>query len=153
MHKIFFPDRVETFSSEAELARFCSDYRNINAGGGLISNDRGEYLMIFRLGRWDLPKGKQEQGESIEQTALREVQEECGVPAPEIGALRTVTHHYYERDGYRIIKHTYWFNMHLSGEEELVPQREEDITALKWVGPEMLPEVLANTYPSILEVF
>ncbi|MBQ0006033.1 MAG: NUDIX domain-containing protein [Alistipes sp.] len=137
---------------------FRSLFTEVNAGGGIIKrvnrNDgRIEYLMIYRLGVWDLPKGKQEQGEDISQTALREVQEECGIPEPELLGARLVTHHTYHRDGKFYLKHTHWFDMELDSDAVPVPQTEEDISQAVWVPSERIGEKLINTYPSIREVF
>lgn len=63
----------------------CALFTPINAGGGLVQNAAGEYLLINRHGLWDLPKGKQEEGEDIALTALREVEEECGISSLEQG--------------------------------------------------------------------
>src|SRR5690606_25043669 len=51
----------------------------IHAAGGVVFNSAGDLLMIHRLGRWDLPKGKCEHNESVNESAIREVQEECGI--------------------------------------------------------------------------
>jgi len=142
---------------EAAWNEFRALFTEVNAGGGVIRRtnpDSGgtEYLMIYRLNVWDLPKGKQEPGEDISQTALREVQEECGIPAPVPGPLRCVTHHTYQRDGRFWLKHTYWFDMELSGDVHLTPQTEEDISQAVWVPQDRVYEKLLNTYPSIKAV-
>ena len=123
----------------------------VNAAGGLVRNSRGEYLLIFRNGRWDLPKGHQEPGEDILQTALREVEEETGVVGLVAGGLICITDHCYLRDGIWYLKHTWWYNMACSS-EETVPQTEEGITSAVWVDAGRLPEILENTYLSIKDV-
>jgi len=143
---------VPVADPEAVWNEFRALFTEVNAAGGLIRHD-DSYLMIFRLGVWDLPKGKQEPGEPITETALREVQEECGVPRPELGPLRCITHHTYHRDGHFCLKHTYWYDMTLTGEVALKPQTEEDISRAVWVSRENLPDKLLDTYPSVREVF
>ncbi len=126
----------------------------INAGGGLVQNEAGEYLLIHRNGLWDLPKGKQEEGEDIALTALREVEEECGISGLEQKELLCVTHHTYRMNGMFMLKHTYWYNMIYRGDcSTVVPQLEEGIQECKWVPASQLPELLKDTYPSIRKVF
>lgn len=138
---------------EETYKSFCAQFTEINAGGGVVTNNNGEYLIIYRNGVWDLPKGKQEIGEDITKTALREVQEECGTRNLNLGELICITNHTYHRDGNFVLKHTYWFKMSDSIKEILHPQSEEDITSARWISKDELNQYLKNTYPSILEVF
>lgn len=131
----------------------CRQFKEIDAAGGLVRNRAGDYLMIFRRDVWDLPKGKREPGEKIEENALREVQEETGLTDLVIGDLICVTNHVYHLNGEFILKHTYWFNMDYNKPVELVPQTEEDISTATWVAKCSVPDKLTNTYPSITEVF
>lgn len=132
-------------------------YRIINAAGGLVKNKKGEFLMIFRRGCWDLPKGKLEPDEKIEECAVREVSEETGLEENriELGSLICMTTHHYELNGEQIEKHTYWYNMtYLPNEgENLIPQTEEDIETAVWVTKKQAEENLKNTYDTIKEVF
>jgi 8-oxo-dGTP pyrophosphatase MutT (NUDIX family) len=116
-------------------------------------NESGEYLLMFRRGKWDLPKGKQDPGETIEECALREVREETGLKDLVLGEFICETEHLYSEWGEDVVKRGYWYKMTASKNEKLKPQIEEDITDLKWVKPEELGYYLANTYPTILEVF
>ncbi len=139
---------------EETLTHLCSTLTPINAGGGLVQNTEGEYLLIFRNGLWDLPKGKQEEGEEISLTALREVEEECGITGLEQGELLCITHHTYRMNGEHMLKHTYWYNMTYKGDcTTAIPQQEEGISRCEWVPASRLPEYLQNTYPSIRKVF
>ncbi len=131
----------------------CAEFREVNAGGGLVSNRRGDYLLINRNGLWDLPKGHQDPGEPIETTALREVQEETGIQDLRLRGLICVTDHCYRRDGIWHLKHTWWYDMLYTDPTDLTPQREEDISKAAWVAKSSLPPFLLNTYPSIVEVF
>ena len=133
--------------------RVCAEFREVDAAGGLVSNRRGDYLLIQRSGLWDLPKGHREAGEDIRLTALREVQEETGVDQLELRDLICVTDHCYLRDGVWHLKHTWWYDMLYTDPVNLTPQREEDITRAAWVARSSLPPYLKNTYPSIQEVF
>ena len=128
-------------------------FTEVDAAGGLICNDLGEFLLIFRNGMWDLPKGKREKGESTAENAVREVMEECGIPAPELGELICVTDHTYHRDGQFVLKHTYWYSMSVSSSAPTRPQTEEGITQTAWVPAGEIRQYAGQTYPSINEVF
>lgn len=138
---------------DAVFEEFASKYQQIPAGGGVVRNSEGSYLMILRHGIWDLPKGKQEPGETIEACALREVEEETGLKELKLGKLICVTHHTYKVFGASVLKHTHWFEMTWEGTEKPVPQEEEDITDVAWVAPSDIPSHIASTFPSIAEVF
>jgi 8-oxo-dGTP pyrophosphatase MutT (NUDIX family) len=126
----------------------------IIAGGGLVLNDRGGLLMIFRRGKWDLPKGKLDEGETIEACAVREVMEETGLTVVELGELITIGYHdyfdtYLQED---VIKETHWYAMRARGEQLLIPQTAEDITEIKWVMDEELEICLQNSFPNVVDV-
>lgn len=149
LHRICIP----TDDMERTYRDICREFKEVNAGGGLVSNRRGDYLLISRNGLWDLPKGHQDPGEDIRTTALREVQEETGIDELELKELICVTDHCYRRDGIWHLKHTWWFDMLYTAPVELTPQTEEDISKAAWVAKSSLPPFLLNTYPSIVEVF
>lgn len=111
---------------------FFSLFKVIKAGGGLVMNAKGEVLLIFRRGSWDLPKGKKEKGEKRKQTALREVQEETGIHNLSLHSALPDTYHTYRINKQRILKLSYWYLME-TDEHNLVPQTEEDIEIAKWV--------------------
>ena len=144
---------IPTDDEAGMYRRVCAEFREVDAAGGLVSNRRGDYLLIQRGGLWDLPKGHREPGEDIAVTALREVQEETGVDQLELRGLICVTDHCYLRDGLWHLKHTWWYDMLYTDPTNLTPQREEDITKAAWVAKSSLPPFLKNTYPSIQEVF
>jgi 8-oxo-dGTP pyrophosphatase MutT (NUDIX family) len=126
----------------------------IIAGGGLVLNDEGGLLMIFRRGKWDLPKGKLDPGETIEQCAVREVIEETGLKKVEHGELIGITYHAYF-DPYLkedVTKESHWYAMRARGEQMLVPQTEEDITEIKWVSGDDLAKCLENSYANVVEI-
>jgi len=144
---------IPTTDIEQTYRRICGEFREVNAAGGLVSNRRGDYLLISRSGLWDLPKGHQEPGEDIEVTALREVQEETGVNELQLRRLICITDHVYLRGGVWHLKHTWWYDMLYTNPTDLTPQREEDISKAAWVAKSSLPPFLKNTFPSIVEVF
>jgi len=152
MQNVYF-ERERIIVRDDEFPEFASHFMEIPAGGGLVQNREGKYLLIYRRGVWDLPKGKQEPDETIEQCALREVEEETGLTHLRLGDPICTTHHTYKQNGHSILKHTYWFRMYDEAEESLIPQTEEDINEARWVEKESLPELLEGTYPSLVEVF
>jgi len=144
---------IPTEDVEGTYRRICAEFKEVNAAGGLVSNKRGDYLLIRRFGLWDLPKGHQEPGEDITVCAMREVQEETGVKELMLRNLICVTDHCYIRDGIWHLKHTWWYDMLYTNPVDLTPQCEEDISKAAWVARSSLPPLLKNTYPSIVEVF
>jgi len=149
LHRVYIP----TPDVEETYRMICEEFLEVNAGGGLVSNRRGDYLLISRNGLWDLPKGHQDPGEDISVTALREVREETGIDQLALRGLICVTDHCYKRNGIWHLKHTWWYDMLYTDPTDLTPQTEEDITKAAWVAKSSLPPFLLNTYPSIVEVF
>lgn len=132
--------------------RLRTRFTEIDAAGGLVRDSNGQYLLILRNGIWDLPKGKREKGEDVAQTAVREVMEETGIPAPEEGQLICVTDHTYRRDGQFVLKHTHWYAMKLVQPCSTKPQTEEGITRTAWVPAGDIGNYASQSYPSIREV-
>jgi 8-oxo-dGTP pyrophosphatase MutT (NUDIX family) len=124
----------------------------VEAGGGLVFNEKGEFLVILRKGVWDLPKGKLEKGEDFAAAALREVEEETGLQGLEAGPLICTTYHTYEGEGQTVLKETRWFGMHCKGKEAVSLQAEEGITEARWLRPEETDFIKQNTYRSIRDV-
>ena len=139
-------------SLEEFMDKMLSGVKRINAGGGLVCDKDGNYLMIYRNGTWDLPKGMQEDGEDIAVTAVREVAEESGVEAEE-EELLLVTRHAYRMYGSLNVKTIWWYRMRAKENASICPQTEEGIEKCEWVTPEDLDYRLANTYPSVQDVF
>ena len=105
------------------------------AGGGLVFNKDQQILAIHRMGYWDLPKGKQEKGESIEATAVREVMEETGIVQVELSDFVMHTYHCFRNHNKkRILKWSSWYKMY-SEETNFVPQSEEGIERVVWIAP------------------
>jgi 8-oxo-dGTP pyrophosphatase MutT (NUDIX family) len=127
-------------------------FKRVDAAGGLVKNEKGEMLFIFRLGKWDLPKGKLAEKETPGEAALREVKEETGLLELRITGSLSSTFHIYTRKGKQILKQTWWFEMEAKSAQSLIPQMEEEISEVRWVGREDLKTVLSNTYESIREL-
>lgn len=132
---------------------FSSRYAHWEAAGGLVTNEAGEILLMFRRGFWDLPKGKLDPYETLEECALREVKEETGLANVHIEKKLTDTWHVYTLKGRDILKQTCWYRMIFTGKELTVPQIEEDILDIQWIRPENIHYYLNHTYPNIKEVF
>ena len=131
---------------------FFKHFTVVKAAGGLVKNSDGEILMMLRRGKWDLPKGHLDQGETIEACAIREVTEETGLKNLELGRLIQITFHTYSLFGKHILKETHWYLMNAKGNENLVPQTDEDITEIRWIKKPELKKYLSNTFPSIAEI-
>ncbi len=136
-------------NQEKLLKKFLKKAPNVIAGGGKVYNDKGKVLFIFRNGKWDLPKGKIEKKESIEETAIREVEEETGVTGLKITKPLETTYHIFKRRGRYRIKITYWFEMKTSFDGKLYPQEKEGITKVKWLGKKKIEKAMENSYANI----
>ncbi|CAN5808203.1 NUDIX domain-containing protein [soil metagenome] len=124
----------------------------IQAGGGLVVNEKEEYLFIFRRGKWDLPKGKLDEGESIAECGLREVEEETGLQEITLLDHLCNTYHVYHERGKFILKESVWYNMACQSGQLLTPQAEEDIHEISWLTPAGWHSIFDNTFPSIKDV-
>ena len=147
-------DRVIIYSEDYEKLRtdFDSNYKIIEAAGGLVFNEKEEVLMIFRRDFWDLPKGKIDEGEGKEEAAVREVEEETGLKQITLGKSLGETYHTYRTGkGKRVLKRTYWYLMN-APDQKLVPQAEEDIEQAKWLKPHTFLATKPVIYNSILDV-
>lgn len=139
---------AENFSLACKT--FTSLFTRIEAAGGIVRNQKREYLFIMRLGLWDLPKGKLHKKEATEKGALREVTEETGMTGLTVTKhLPSTFHIYTDRKGVEILKETYWFEMMCHEPQKLVPQLEEDISEVKWFSEAELSIPLENTYASL----
>ena len=122
----------------------------INAGGGLVKNDKNELLFIERNQKWDLPKGRAEKGENIETTSLREVEEETGVKNLSIDKFLQETYHIYKNRGKYNLKVTYWYLMKTDYSGELKPQVEEGITQAVWKTNDQAKAAMSNSYSNVV---
>ncbi len=145
---LFFAEPMEV-THFLEVLR--NGYRSETAAGGLVYNSSNELLLIERLGRWDLPKGKVEKGESLEEAALREVAEETGLKGHVLKSHFEDTFHVFEQNKKWKFKTTHWYEMLVesTGRVKLIPQAEEGITEVRWWAKEALSSELPPTYPLI----
>ncbi|MDR1554378.1 MAG: NUDIX domain-containing protein [Prevotellaceae bacterium] len=143
---------VSCKNEDETFVAFCDLFDMLFAGGGLVRNSSGDVLLIYRYGHWDLPKGKQEYGENIACTAVREVKEECGISDIELGDFLTETYHCFEMNGRLMMKRNFWYEMFCNA-ETLTPQQAEDIEKAEFVSIDKLPEYIDYMYASVREVF
>jgi 8-oxo-dGTP pyrophosphatase MutT (NUDIX family) len=143
---------VEDISPDALLAELHKLYQPIDAAGGVVEDEDGQVLMIHRRGRWDLPKGKRDDGEAMEVCAVREVQEETGLSKLDLGEKICDTYHIYAQHGQHLLKTTAWYRMSGTHKDVLVPQAEEAITEARWIAPSDLGPIVFKSYEAIREV-
>ncbi|MFM9020842.1 MAG: NUDIX hydrolase [Sediminibacterium sp.] len=131
-----------------------NNQQSIEAAGGIILNERGELLMIFRREKWDLPKGKIDAGETAQRAAVREVAEETGIMHIKVIRLVGTTEHEY-LDPYTNLhthKTTHWFEMFSESYLPMIPQLSEGITFIRWVTMKELPYLLTGSYDTIRDI-
>lgn len=151
--KVFFDTTYLAGDSADELlGLLLSRCKLIEAAGGLVKNENGELLMIFRSGKWDLPKGKIEKNEKPEEAAVREVEEECGISGLTIIRPLESSFHTYIHKEKTVLKKTYWYEMRCTDKSPLIPQTEEGITDVRWMNPQEVEKAMENTFRSIEEV-
>jgi ADP-ribose pyrophosphatase YjhB (NUDIX family) len=134
------------------LKDLIAQFNLVKAAGGLVKNTRGEYLLIFRNKKWDLPKGKLEKRETVRVAAKREVEEECGIKGVKIVKPLQETYHIYSLQGKLNIKQTRWFEMTYTGNKTTKPQKEEGIAKAVWVKKTGITKLHKNMYPSIADI-
>ena len=134
------------------LKVFSGFFTCINAAGGIVKNNKGNILFIYRRGKWDLPKGKVEENEETSMAAIREVTEECGISDLTISRFLKISYHTYLVDNIIVLKKTWWYEMLYNGTQSLVPQLEEDITEICWMNQDNLDKPMGNTYESIKDL-
>ena len=131
---------------------FWKKFSLVKAAGSVVYNENNEILLIFRRGKWDLPKGKLDKNESIEACAVRETEEETGLTNTKLEKFITTTYHTYHEGARFKLKETYWYIIRCTGKQELIPQTEEDITEVKWVNPKELDTYMNNIFSSVKDV-
>lgn len=144
---IYHPNKEEL------IKKFCKKIPLVVAAGGVVTNKEGKVLFIYRNDKWDLPKGKVDKGETIEQAAIREVEEETGVQGLRIKNFLKTTYHVFKRNGVYKLKEVHWFAMRTNYKGELVGQLDENIEKVKWKGPEKIKKALNNSYHNIKILF
>ena len=143
---------VRVDSVQDSVAKLRSRLTTIVAAGGLAVNTNDELLMIFRRGKWDLPKGKLDSGEDLESAAIREVMEETGVTGLTITHKATMMDYIYRDKGKIFLKEIHWYDMHCADNNILIPQTNEGITDAQWVKKGDMHEKMENTYASVREL-
>ena len=131
---------------------FYTHFVPIEAAGGAVFNDKKQLLLIKRLGKWDLPKGKIDGNETPEEAAIREVEEECGINGLTITGKLPSSYHCYKQHNHRFLKIVYWFTMHTSDNKQLTPQKEEHITEAVWKDWKTLELDKLDSYASIQDL-
>lgn len=143
---------IEDVSPESLQKELYELYTPVDAGGGVVTNEAGAVLMIYRRGKWDLPKGKRDDGEDIGQCAIREVSEETGLQKITLGEKICDTYHVYAQNRQNLLKCTAWYKMKGVSSEKLVPQKEENIQEARWIGDKELGKIVYKSYDAIREV-
>lgn len=141
-----------TENLEQDWVFFLKNFKVITAAGGLVLNPKKDILFIYRNGTWDLPKGRIEKGERIEETAIREVEEECGITNLKIDRFLLTTYHLFYQDGNKI-KETHWFLMNTTYNGTLTPQLEEGITKVAFIPKNTIGNILKRSYANIQLVY
>ena len=131
---------------------FFKKFTLVQAAGGLVKNNEKKILVIFRRGKWDLPKGKLDKGEKLEDCAVREVEEETGLKNVKLNSPLIVTYHTYHEGTKFILKESHWFTMKVSGKQKLIPQTDEDIFDIRWVEPNDIHSYLPRSFPLIGDI-
>ena len=131
---------------------FFKKFTMIQAAGGFVVNKENEVLMMFRRGKWDLPKGKMDKNETFEECAVRETEEETGLKNIKLISPLITTYHTYHEGTRYMLKETKWFSMKVEGGQQLIPQAEEQISKLEWVDKKDLARYLSNSFPSVADV-
>ncbi|MEI8278953.1 MAG: NUDIX domain-containing protein [Bacteroidota bacterium] len=143
---------IEDISSRSLHQELHNLYSPVDAGGGVVLNEAGSVLMIYRRGKWDLPKGKRDPGEEITHCSIREVCEETGLKNIVLGNKICDTFHVYAQNRESLLKRTAWYKMTASSSEILTPQKEENILEARWIAPADLGPIVMKSYEAIREV-
>lgn len=146
------PVILKTDAVDVVKEEMFKEFKLIEAGGGLVFNNEGRYLIIYRRGHWDLPKGKWDDGESIEECALREVTEETGLDKLTIVQPLPASYHVYSQNGVEILKKTHWYLMRHEGDSQLRLQTDEDIEDGRWISSQEVDQYIDGMYPLIRDL-
>jgi len=140
-------------NAEEILKKFTAKIALEVAAGGVVTNKKGKVLFIYRNDKWDIPKGKLDEGETIEECALREVEEETGVTGLKIENYLRTTYHVFKRKGKYMLKEVHWYAMKTDYTGKLKPEKSEGIEKVKWKGPAKIKKDLENSYTNIKLLF
>ena len=148
-------DSIEIISEDFEKVfdHFCSFFIAVEAAGGVVADSKGRVAMIHRRGRWDLPKGHRDAGESLAECAAREIEEECGLSQLAVDEELCSTLHIYDTYGRWELKRTTWFAVRALGSTATTPQADEDIALVEWCPiDEAMRRAEHESYPTIAQV-
>jgi len=140
-------------NNEEILKKFTKKIPLVVAAGGIVTNKVGKVLFIYRNDKWDLPKGKLDKGETLEECAIREVMEETGVKDLFIENFLRKTYHIFKRNGKYKLKEVHWYAMRTFYDGKLKGEKKEGIVKVKWKGPQKIKEALENSYTNIRILF
>jgi 8-oxo-(d)GTP phosphatase len=142
-------DSITLLTEDKEMVKkfIKSRFSIVRAAGGIVTKG-DKVLFIKRLGKWDLPKGKFDKGETSEECAVREVEEECNVKV-QLGSEIAKTWHTYTQNRKSILKKTYWFTMEILDDSRMKPQQDEGIEEVRWLSHHEAKVALVNSYPSM----
>jgi 8-oxo-dGTP pyrophosphatase MutT (NUDIX family) len=140
-------------NAEEILKKFSKKIPLVVAAGGVVTNKTGKVLFIYRNNKWDLPKGKVEKGETLEEAALREVEEETGVQGLKVENFLRATYHIFKRNGKYKLKEVHWYSMSTTYKGDLIGNLEEGIEKVKWKSPKKIKKALLNSYTNIKILF
>jgi len=144
---------IQSANIDDTWKKFTSLYTVLEAAGGVVINSQtNKLLMIFRNGKWDLPKGKIEYKEEADVAAIREVYEECGIGELKLAKQIKTSFHTYPYKDAMVLKKTYWFLMSSSDISTPVPQAEEGILDARWMDKAEVKKALKNAYSSISQL-
>lgn len=143
---------IKCQNSEKEFKRFMASFKLIRAAGGLVKNKHKEFLLIFRHGLWDLPKGKIDKGEKDEEAAKREVTEETGINRLQITSKLAISYHLFLQKDRLALKECVWYKMHTDSCKEPVPEVKEGITKAVWLTSESVKVLLPDSFRSVADV-
>ncbi|MBI3502813.1 MAG: NUDIX domain-containing protein [Bacteroidetes bacterium] len=154
--KLFSKSKLKKLFITGDEERIWKVFRSlfvyIESSGGVVKNEKGNLLMIYRNRHWDLPKGKLEKGESPGMAAIREVEEECGVKHLRIVKQFPSSHHIFYVNKVQHLKRTYWYEMLCRDSAKPKPQAEEGIKIAKWMRKEEVKKVSNKIYSSLREI-
>lgn len=156
LHEMEQPQFYRGVFLHANLSKLLNAFKEqlnvIAAAGGLVYTKDKELLLIHRLGHWDLPKGKLDEGESLEECALREIEEETGAKNLIIEQPLFTTYHTYHQNGKHNLKESHWFLVKAAEKTTLTPQTDEDIAQSIWVSLKDIQPYIDGSYPSVADV-
>ena len=138
-----------TLKNKKEVIKYLKEkFKVIKAAGGIVQNKDNKILFIYRLGKWDLPKGKKDKGEKIKDCAVREVEEETNTKV-KIIKKNCTTWHTYTRYKKFILKKTVWYKMKCIDDSKMKGQKKEKIEKVRWMENKIINEILINSYKSL----